>query len=132
MKIGIKTDKGNVFDIEDSILLTALGESDKCNAALSFYNEELQYGISYFPDRNIFAFQTDNYDCEYWTDEKYNEIIEELSKHINLKELDDTGLPFDFNFIVNYFLTEMDKYYDWETERNKEFVEYFNKLLENA
>ena len=132
MKIEVRTDKGNVFDIEDSILLTALGESDICNAALSFYNEELQYGISYFPDRNMFVFQTDNYDIEYWNDDKYNEMINELSKHINLKELDDTGLPFEFDFIVNYFLNEMDKYYDWETERNNEFCEALNKILEEV
>lgn len=129
MKIEVRTNKGNIFDIEDSILLTALGQSDICNAALSFYNKELEYGISYFPDRNMFVFQNDNYCSEYWNDDKYNEMIAELSNHINLKELDDYGLPFDFNFVVNYFLYEMDSYYDWYVKMNEAFEKELLDIL---
>lgn len=132
MKIEIKTNKGNEFDIKDSILLTSIGQSEIYNAAFSFYNKELDYGISYFPDRNMFVFQTDNYDDEYWNDDKYNEMINELSKHIDMTNIDEEVLPFDFDFIVEYFLNEMDKYYDWETERNKEFEKELNKILETV
>ena len=129
MDIIVKTNKGNIFDIEDSILLTALGQSDTCNAALSFYNKELEYGISYFPDKNMFVFQNDNYCSEYWNDDKYNEMIAVLSNHINLKELDDYGLPFDFNFVVNYFLNEMDSYYDWYVKMNEAFEKELLDIL---
>lgn len=130
MKIEVRTNKGNIFDIEDSIYLTGLGQSDICNAALSFYNEELEYGISYFPDRNMFVFQNDNYCSEYWNDDKYNEMIAELSNHIYFKELDDfISFDFDFNFIVNYFLNEMDSYYDWYVKMNEDFKKELLDIL---
>jgi len=132
MNIEIKTNKGNEFDIEDSMYLTAVGESDICNMAFSFYNKELQYGISYFPDRNMFVFQTDNYEEEYWNDDKYNEMIKELDKHIKHIDNSEMGIEIDFNFIVNYFLDEMDKYYDWLNEKYKDFADYLKEFLSDV
>lgn len=129
MKIEIKTAKGNEFDIKDSIYSSSIGEYE--SIALSFYNIELQFGISYYPDKNMIVFQNEEYP-DYWTNEKIKEVEDNLKNYLVPNYDSDDELPFDFDYIVNYILDEMDKFYDWETIKNKEFCEALNKILEEV
>lgn len=132
MNIRIKTNKGNEFDVKDSIYLTSVGESDFTNAAFSFYNSELEFGISYFVDKNMIVFQNDNYDEEYWNDDKMKNIEVDLSKHIYYDKANEEDLPFDYSFIVYYILEEMDNYYDWLNEKYKDFADYLKAILSDV
>lgn len=127
MKIEIKTNKGNEFDIKDSIYSSSLGEYG--SIALSFYNVEIQFGISYYPDKNMIVFQNSNVDNDYWNDDKIAEIEKELSKHLPPNYESDDELDIDFDYIVNHILDEMDKYYDYLNDKYSDFAEFLKNYL---
>lgn len=129
MKIEIKTNKGNEFDIKDSIYSSSLGEYG--SIALSFYNVEIQFGISYYPDKNMIVFQNEEYP-DYWTNEKIKEVEDNLKNYLVPNYDSDDELPFDFDKVVNYILIEMDKFYDWAIEFDKEFTKELNKILQDV
>ncbi len=74
----IEDDYGNVFDIKDSILNTATLDS----AFISFYNTELDYIFEYFFDDDRIWLEG-NFDEDYWTDERVEEITEKMKKTNN-------------------------------------------------
>ena len=130
MNIEIKTNKGNEFDIKDSIYSSSIGEYE--SVALSFYNIELQFGISYYPDKNMIVFQNSNVDNDYWNDDKIAVIEKELSKHLPPNYESDDELDIDFDYIVNYILDEMDNYYDWLNEKYKDFADYLKAIFSDV
>lgn len=76
----IEDEYGNVFDIRDSILNTATLDS----AFISFYNSKLDYIFEYFFDDDRIWLEGD-FDEEYWTDERIEEITEKMKKTNNDK-----------------------------------------------
>ena len=107
----IKSAYGNEFDIGDSIFLSSTGQREVCNEALSFYNYDLDFGISYFVEPCMIVFQNDNYDTDYWTEEKIKELEKELydlQKEIDITNYNEISIDLDTS--VNVVIDYMDDY----------------------
>ena len=129
MKLEFNTIKGNEFDIMDSLFLSSVGDKEFTNVALSFYNKDLEYGISYYPDSNSIVFQTDNYDEEYWNEDRLNIIKEDLEKYIDRNKDGFEELPINVEGIVNYILNEMDNYCYYLDDKHKDFAIKLREIL---
>ena len=107
----IRTKYGNELDIEDSIVLSSVGDCEGTRAALSFYNHITDFGISYFVEGNKVIFQNDySTDYDYWSNDKVQIMERNLSFLIYDDINPDEEINFDFNSVVEYILSEMDAY----------------------
>ena len=131
VKTCIKSAYGNVFDIGDSIYLSSVGQREICNEALSFYNEDLEYGISYFVEPCMIVFQNDNYDDNYWTDERIKELEQELYKFQNVIDITNYNeISIDLDNSVNTVIDYMDNYCKYLINNvNDENRDKVNKIL---
>lgn len=115
VKLEIKDNYGNVFDVKDSILNTATLEY--C-AFISFYNEDLGYIFEYFFDTD--KIWLEGYlDANYWNDERLDAIIQKMKKtnmsNINECPFCNSYMPADIDLedAVNIMFEEMVKYFKY-------------------